>query len=371
VRLALLTNFIPPYRVPLFQALRAEAGELRVFVSTRMERNRSWAVDWADLDVVQLRTLTLRRRWGTSRFADHYEMHVPVGVAGHLRRYQPEAIIAGELGLRSCQAVRYARKQGVPVVLWATLADHLEQNWSAARTRFRRWLSRHADGIIVNGEGGVRYFQRLGLDDDMLVRVPYVTDLTSFSVAPAPSTDGVRELLYVGALTERKGVRHLIDALAQLSTRGGLPAIRLTVVGEGPLRDTIEASLRAAGVEVRMVGHVPYLELPRWYAQADALLFPTLGDEWGLVVNEALAAGVPVFGSVYAQAVNELIRDGVNGWCFTPTDAEGTMAAMSRMLGTPADALAWMREQARATVAGLTPEWAAARMVDFVRRAGK
>ena len=48
------------------------------------------------------------------------------------------------------------------------------------------------------------------------------------------------------------------------------------------------------------------------------LVFPTLADEWGLVVNEALAAGVPVLGSLYSQAVEELVRDGENGWTFRP-----------------------------------------------------
>ena len=52
------------------------------------------------------------------------------------------------------------------------------------------------------------------------------------------------------------------------------------------------------------------------YAKASLFAFPTLADEWGVVVNEAMAAGLPVLGSIYSQAVEELVEDGVSGWVF-------------------------------------------------------
>ena len=54
------------------------------------------------------------------------------------------------------------------------------------------------------------------------------------------------------------------------------------------------------------------------YAKASLFAFPTLADEWGVVVNEAMAAGLPVLGSIYSQAVEELVEDGVSGWVFRP-----------------------------------------------------
>ena len=62
-RVALLVNFIPPYRVLLFRELRSRVRELRIFVSTPVEPNRSWPVEWADLDVVLQRSVTMRKRW--------------------------------------------------------------------------------------------------------------------------------------------------------------------------------------------------------------------------------------------------------------------------------------------------------------------
>jgi len=61
-----------------------------------------------------------------------------------------------------------------------------------------------------------------------------------------------------------------------------------------------------------------YAVLPREYEHGGALVFPALAGDWGLVVNEAMAAGLPVLGSVYDQAVEELVVGGENGWTFRP-----------------------------------------------------
>lgn len=85
-----------------------------------------------------------------------------------------------------------------------------------------------------------------------------------------------------------------------------------------------------------------------------------------LVVNEAMAAGVPVLGSRYSQAVEELVEDGVNGWVFSPDDPDDFDAALQRAIETPRPVLLEMGEAARRTVAHLTPQWAAERIADVI-----
>ena len=84
------------------------------------------------------------------------------------------------------------------------------------------------------------------------------------------------------------------------------------------------------------------------YAQADAFVFPTCADEWGVVVNEALAAGLPVLGSIHSQAVEELCADGETGWLFDPEDASTVLAALDRALAASGEELAAMGARARA-----------------------
>jgi glycosyltransferase involved in cell wall biosynthesis len=89
------------------------------------------------------------------------------------------------------------------------------------------------------------------------------------------------------------------------------------------------------------------------------LIFQTLADEWGVVVNEALAAGLPVLGSQYSQAVAELVRSEVNGWTFRADRVEEIHAALDKALSAPDEQIAGMRRECRQRVQALTPEFGA------------
>ncbi len=368
MRVALLTNFIPPYRVPLYESLMRQAGELRIFVSTHMEANRDWQVEWGALDVAVQRTFTLNRNWGTGAFREDFEVHVPYDTIPQLKRWRPDVILTGQMGARSLQAVWYARAARKPAVLWAMLSDHLEVNWGPLRKTARRWLVRNVDSIIVNGESGARYFHRLGVPDERLLRVHQTVDMTALLALPLERgfNDPLR-LLHVGSLSERKGVHRLVEGMEVWAARNPARPIQVTFVGDGPLRASLQARTQRSNVQIEWTGSIPYHELPAWYGRADVLLFPSLGDEWGLVVNEALAAGVPVVGSSYAQAVEELVRDGANGWIFQPADAIAIASTLDRVLNTPREQLAGMRRAARESVRHRTPEAAAARIVARLR----
>jgi len=82
---------------------------------------------------------------------------------------------------------------------------------------------------------------------------------------------------------------------------------------------------------------------------------PTLEDEWGVVVNEAMAAGLPILGSVYSQAVEELVIDGKTGWTFVPDDQGSAHAALDAALNTSGCDRACMARAARAHASALTP----------------
>jgi hypothetical protein len=168
-------------------------------------------------------------------------------------------------------------------------------------------------------------------------------------------------VLAVGALIPRKAPHALLAAAQALAPS---PAIDLTFVGDGPLRAELErhASLAAPGLTVHFTGPVPYDALPRYYAAADALAFPTLADEWGVVVNESLAAGVPVLGSRESQAVEELVVDGRNGWLLEGCTPEAIARGLERVAATPREKHAAMRAAARASVGGLHAGDAAAKI---------
>jgi len=371
MRVALLMNFIAPYRVKLLEALRDRVDELRVFISTPMETDRAWDVDWGTLNVTVQRNLTVRRPYRDEfGFSRQLQIHVPYDTLPRLSRYAPNVVISGELGARSIQAAAWRTLHPKSsLLIWGTLSEHSERGWGRLRQLTRRAILRRADGALVNGESGARYIHSFGMPDQRIFRVNQPVDVTLFSSKPRRRPDAsMSRLLHVGSLTGRKGLTGFSSALAEWGRRNPARGLEVWWLGDGEQRAELETASLPSNISQRFLGNVPYAALPDFYADADILFFPTLLDEWGLVVNEAMAAGLPVLGSIYSQAVEELVQDGENGWVFDPLTEISTLAALDRMFATPPERLAAMREAARRRVVGLTPAAAGELMVRAVRQ---
>ena len=365
MRVALLTNFVAPYRVPLLEALRDRVGELRVFVSTPMESDRSWAVDWGSLDVVVQRNVTLHRAFRDPLgFSRKLQIHVPYDTLVRLGRYRPDVVISGELGPRSLQAALYRTlRPSARLLIWATLSEHTERLWGSGRMLLRRGILRRADGVLVNGESGARYIRTFGMPDARIFRINQPVDVDLFAAAERrPPPEGTIRLLYAGQLVDRKGVMPFCEQLHAWARAHPERSLEMWWLGDGPLRERLERMPCPDNLVQRMCGAVPYAALPGYFAQCSLLVLPSLSDEWGLVVNEAMASGLPVLGSIYSQAVEELVREGGNGWVFDPADAASLTAALDRSLRTSSSELQAMGEAARQQIALLTPTSAATRI---------
>jgi hypothetical protein len=219
----------------------------------------------------------------------------------------------------------------------------------------------------VNGAGGERYIARFGVPPGRIDRIPYVAS-PGFREAGdrAPVATGLRNLLFVGQLTERKGLLPFLEALGVWSRSNPGREVTFTIAGGGPQLAALRHAVTGGAVEIRVLGEQDPDALPALFAAADAFVFPTLADEWGVVVNEALAAGLPVLGSVHSQAVEELCAEGTTGWIFDPEDRASTIAAIDRAFATSAEQLQLMGANGRDRSAGLTPEWAADRLVETI-----
>ena len=363
MKLALLTNYLPPYRRPLILELQKHFDEVRVLVSTSRARLHEVAFAHDGLNVHLQRGLNWKRTWRTARFSEQVDMHIPLDTVVQLGRFQPDLILTGEFGARTIQASLYGAAAGVPVWVWATLTDHLEVERDRARQQVRRWLLRRVNGVVVNGSSGARYVRALGPAGLPVEIIPQTSDIAAFLRLPLERTVEERKtLLLVGRLAPGKYVQETLAAARELARE--MP-LRLVVVGDGPLRDAVAAEARSVP-GLTWAGYVDFERLPEWYARAGVLMFPTLGDEWGLVVNEALAAGMPVMGSVYSQAVQELIEPGVNGWHFRPDSVADVREAMRRVLLTDHASLARMGNDARQSIARLTPASVAERFVNVL-----
>ena len=367
----LFTNFIPPYRVPLYRALSEMVNDLRIFISTPMEPNRLWQVDWTGLQVTLQKSIMFKRLWQHPHgFSETLYVHFPYDTLLCLFRLTPKVVISGEFGARTAQAVIYRiLNPRSRLIVWATLSDHTEQGRGRVRELLRKWILRHSDAVLVNGRAGARYICRFGYPKERLFYVPQTTDVYAFASVPIEEKNESKfyRLLYVGQLVERKGIIPFLDVLICWAMKNPSRTIEIWIVGEGPLSGLISAKPLPDNLKLCLLGHISYSSLPEIYAKVDIFCFPTLADEWGMVVNEAMAAGLPVLGSVYSQAVEELVEDGLTGWTFRPNCKEEVLSAVDRALQTPRSVLIQMGIRARQRVLSLTPSAVAAKIAEAIK----
>lgn len=330
-----------------------------------MEQNRKWNVDYEKLPVVKQRTLTLRQLWRhPAGFQEIGYLHLPLDTFFHLWKDRPDTVISGELGLRSFQVALYCMFSKCKLVLWATVSEQTEKGRGRMREIVRRWLVDQADRVIVNGSSGARYIQKLGAAREKIVIIPYVSGREMASECETRSNPHrPRTLIYLGQLTERKGILLLLQALIRWKQKHPDQDIKFKVIGEGPLRPEIEQLASSCPFEIDTLGFIEYESIPALLQQGDILVLPSLADEWGLVVNEAMAMCLPVLGSEYSQAVDELVVESKNGWRFVPDSEASLESAISRALETPLEQLQRMGENARKSVRHLTADFAAERMI--------
>ena len=362
VKAALLTNCIPPYWISTFSSLAQRLRDFRIFLSTPMEADRDWKPQWGDLAVTVQKCWTYTvKRWHELGFSDDVWRHIPYDTLPILLRHRPDVVISAQLGFRTLQAAIYRKLfPKTRLVVWTPLSEHSEKGLSAFRTVQRKALLQLVDAALVNGTSGRRYLLSLGVPHEKIFPLPYCADIQAHLRVPLKrGTSAARRLLYVGQLVERKGLLPFLNALTEWLRHHPVVEVEFWIAGEGPLRPELEAFPACSQLRLRFLKSVAYEKLPDVYALGGIMVFPTLADEWGVVVNESMAAGLPVLGSRYSQAVEELVTDGVTGWIFRPDQGAEMYAAIDRALTASDVQLEDMRRMARKRIQVLHPEFGA------------
>ena len=165
--------------------------------------------------------------------------------------------------------------------------------------------------------------------------VPNGVDLEPFANAePVTGLPEGRRILWVGRLDRQKGFAVAVAAFAELARTH--PDLHLVVAGDGGARGAVDALPANARGRVVMLGAVPHHELPGYHAACDVFVAPALGQEsFGIVLVEAMAAGLPVVASRIA-GYDEVVRDDVDGILVPPDDPAALAGAVTRILGDPA-----------------------------------
>lgn len=340
LRLTLLTEIIAPYRIPVFNALAARHDiDLHViFLSETDPSLRQWQIYKNEIQFSYEVLPAWRKRIGK------YNLLINRGVIASLARSQPHAIVCGGYNyLASWQAARWANRRHVPLCLWSESTANDSRRHRPSVEFIKSRFLRRCRAFVVAGQSSRDYLIQLGAPAANIFTAPNAVDIDFFASLASQArhqADAVRArhalppryFLYAGRLIPEKGVFDLLAAYAKLEPHHR-SQIALVFAGDGTSRPQLAE--RAAAIEpgrVHFCGFLHREQLAELYALAEALVFPTHSDPWGLVVNEAMACALPIIASSVAGCVPDLVKHAENGFVVPPGDIETLAEAMRTML---------------------------------------
>lgn len=361
-----------PYHLARLNAVAAYFAPRGVEVVGIETAGRDATYDWR----IEADTGAFRREcvFPDKSFDDLSPRVMHAGVMAALERLAPDAMAINSYAFPDARAslewcVRNGRQS---VVLTDSKEDDAPRR--AWRERVKRIVVNQFDAALVAGTPQRAYYRKLGFPNERIFIGCDTVDNDYFEQAsreaaqrperyrhlpglddPAPFFVSVNRFLPI------KNLHGLLDAYRLYRQQAPEPW-RLVLVGDGPQMPEIEAAIRNEGIPgVTLAGFKQIDEIPAYYGLAGALIHPTFKDTWGLVVNEAMASGLPVLVSLRAGCARDLVIDNQNGYRFNPND-HAEMARRMLWVSSHPERQAKMREASRTLIAEWSPERYAERL---------
>ncbi len=362
VRVALLTEIISPYRIPVFNELAAEERiELEVLFFSETEGRRNWRIPW---EKIRFRHRVLPGLLIAQRYQGGPIFFNP-GILTALWRGKYRAVICfGYHHPTIWLALLWCRFSSARALLWSESTLRDARSSRMVVERLKRRLLQFFDGFVAAGKSQVEYLRYLGAPAEQIWVAPDAVDSDFFTVQSQICREQRVEIkrslrvrgpvvLYVGRLLDAKGIPELLAAFRQVVSE---QRATLLMVGDGPDRARYQAWCREREMNsVRFEGVRSQQDLPRYYGIADVFVFPTRSDPWGLVLNEAMCSGLPVICSTAAGAAADLVRSGQNGFLHELGDIATLKRHMSTLLSDDRLRLR-MGKASREIIAGFGPQ---------------
>lgn len=340
-KILIITDIPNPYRIPLFNALdvkmSAAGFEMKVIFGSARQANRSFEIDMSSCSFTYEVLPSKRMDMG---HAENTIINYK-GLGKVLKKEKPDKIIVIGFTVATMKLWWRSLFRKTDYLIWSGSIRRQGINTSLIRRIQRKMLIKRASGFIVYGTKSKEYFIGMGVPESRITIAVNTTDTAFFKErtneirAGNHRKDDYKHLAYVGYLTPRKNVKLLLEvATALLKKRSDFV---LDIIGDGVLREELELYVKEHKLSdnVTFHGFKQKEDLPQFLAGSDVFLFQTDFDIWGLVLVEAMAAGLPCIASVNAGATQDLIQEGVTGFALDFSEMGKAAERIDRLLNNP------------------------------------
>lgn len=275
-------------------------------------------------------------------------------ILAKVRAFAPDAVfMAGWFDRDYLAVARALREDKIPVIAGCDTQWTGSVRQRVASVIAPWYLHSAIDALWVSGERQRQLAQRLGYTGTRCLHGVYACDWSRFDAVCEPATERPRTFLFVGRYIPIKGLDTLIEAYRRYREEASEPWA-LQCAGTGELAPMLEG-----GPGVANLGFVQPDRLPQLMAEAGAFILPSRREPWGVVVQEAATAGLPVLCSTASGASVHLVQDGYNGFLFEPGDVDHLARLMLRIDEASEEERREMGRASHALSRQFTPErWA-------------
>ena len=339
-KIAIITNIPSPYRVDLFYFLQTHVKDytFHVIYTSKNEDNRQWGM--AEEKLLNTHFLDARVIKLVQKMDNKY-IHLPANIGKVLDSIKPDAVIASEYNPAALQALFWAKSHRKKFIHWTDGTLHSERNIGKAQKLMRKLICGSADACIASSTKSKEKLLFWGVPEEKIFVSLLTVDINPYLKLVRKPIPG--RILYVGRITRGKGLELLLDALKYVEQD-----FNLHIVGDGEAELVAELKENAVALgiadKITWCGYKSGAALEEEYRCANVFVLPTKDDCFGLVLLEAMCAGVPIVASKYADGAYDIVEEGRNGFIVDPYSPMELAQAIDRAM-TEHEKLIANREQ--------------------------
>ena len=358
--IAIITNIPAPYRMDIYSHLAKHFGydHFHVVFCAQKEANRDWVIEHTGFAHTFLKTnyITWKGRY----------IHYNPDALSVLKQLKPDVIITTGFNPTHLLAFAYAVFTGKVHIPMTDGTYDSELKLSALHRIVRKVVFRFSKTFIGASLGARRLYQSYGINADRFYQSHLCANNAAFTALN--TTHKPYELMFSGRFSSEKNPLFALDVAAGVAKNLNRP-VSILMLGAGPLLDEAKAYAEslAPQVIVTFPGFLQQAELPALYNSAKVFLFPSSWDPWGVVANEACAAGLAVIVSPHAGVANELVCHDVNGYVLE-LNLDDWIKHTTELLSNP-DLLAQFSKESQIKVQAYSYKAAAQGIIDAVDEA--